>query len=165
MDLNELKKCINQIEKDTLDKLKNIILSKKQIIILGNGGSNSISSHISQDYTKVLKIKSFSFSDPSRLTCYINDYGQDQAYVKFIEHFYQQETLVILISSSGNSMNIVNSAEYCKNNNIDFITLSGFDFTNKLKSYDDFTLINFWVDSHDYGIVELTHEIILHSIL
>ncbi len=165
MELNEIKRCIDNINVGDLNILKNIVESSKSIIIIGNGGSNAISSHISQDYTKSLGKKSISFSDSSRLTCYINDYGIEQAYAKFIEHFFESGTVVILISSSGNSMNIIKAAEYCKNNNIDMVTLSGFDINNKLKGYTDSSLLHFWVDSHDYGVVECTHEIILHSII
>ena len=54
MNIDDLKRCLNDIREEDLEKLKDIILSKEKIIILGNGGSNAISSHISQDYTKAL---------------------------------------------------------------------------------------------------------------
>jgi D-sedoheptulose 7-phosphate isomerase len=162
MNIDNLKKCINELS--NLDDLKNIILSKNKIIILGNGGSNSIASHISQDYTKVLGKKAMSFSDSSRLTCYMNDYGIDQAYCKFIEHFAEEDTLIILISSSGNSSNITNAAEYCVDKH-DMIILSGFNKNNKLNSYANKSLLSFWVDSEEYGVVEIVHEIILHSLV
>ena len=54
---------------------------------IGNGGSNSIASHITQDYTKALGKKAITFTDPSRLTCYINDYGMENAYKVFVEEF------------------------------------------------------------------------------
>ena len=164
MNIEDLKKCLNDVSKSDLDKLRDIVLSKEKIIILGNGGSNAISSHISQDYTKALGKKAISFSDASRLTCYINDYGMENAYSKFIEHFAESETLIILISSSGNSDNIVNAANYCIGKH-DIITLSGFNKKNKLNSYSDKSLLSFWVDSAEYGIVEIMHEIILHSLM
>jgi D-sedoheptulose 7-phosphate isomerase len=164
MKIDDLKRCLNDIKYEDLEKLKDIISSKDKIIILGNGGSNAISSHIAQDYTKALGKKALSFSDAARLTCYINDYGIEKAYCKFIEHFAEPETLVILISSSGNSDNIVNSAEYCLNKH-DMVILSGFDKNNKLKSYSDKSLLSFWVDSKEYGVVESIHEIILHSLV
>ena len=164
MNIDDLKRCLNDIREEDLEKLKDIILSKEKIIILGNGGSNAISSHISQDYTKALGKKALSFSDASRLTCYINDYGMENAYSKFIEHFAESETLIILISSSGNSDNIVNAANYCIGKH-DIITLSGFNKKNKLNSYSDKSLLSFWVDSAEYGIVEIMHEIILHSLM
>jgi D-sedoheptulose 7-phosphate isomerase len=165
MNIDELKKCIDDIDKDDLVKLENIINNRKNIIIIGNGGSNAVASHISQDYTKALGKRALSFSDSSRLTCYMNDYGVEQAYIKFIEHFAYSDTLIILISSSGNSLNIINSVEYCNNSKLDVITLSGFDKDNKLNQLSNNSILHFWVNSNDYGIVECTHEIILHSII
>jgi len=162
MDLNHTQKEIEKI-KLLVEKLKSIVDEAENIIIIGNGGSNSIASHIAQDYTKVLGKKAISFSDPSRLTCYMNDYGIEDAYMKFIEHFSQKNTLVILISSSGESKNIVNAAQYCNENNLDLITLSGFDSNNLLRSFN--SKLSYWVDSKDYGIVECVHQIFLHSIL
>ena len=153
------------LDQARLIRLKKIIDSSQEIIIIGNGGSNAIASHISQDYTKVLGKKSFSFSDPSRLTCYINDYGNENAYAKFLEHFSSANTTVILISSSGESSNIINAAKYCYAKSIKFIILTGFKIDNKLRQlYSDFSELEFWVDSNDYGIVECAHEAILHSV-
>lgn len=164
MNLKTLIDCLNGIPKENLNELKSIVHSRKNIIILGNGGSNAISSHIAEDYTKALGKKAVSFSDAARLTCYINDYGMEEAYVKFIEHFAEDDTLVILISSSGNSKNIVNCAEFCKDK-YDTVILSGFDQSNKLNQYKDESLVSFWVDSKDYGIVEISHLAILHSVI
>ena len=163
MNLDKLKLEINKI-KEKKDTLKSLIDRFERIILIGNGGSNSISSHISQDYTKELNKKAICFSDPLRLTCYINDYGRDEAYKEFIKDFATQNTLIILISSSGNSMNIFNSAVYCKASNIPMILLSGFDKNNKLNTFDG-GILKYWVDSYDYGVVECAHLIFLHSIL
>tara|TARA_R110002110_G_scaffold241043_2_gene457351 strand:+ start:1194 stop:1697 length:504 start_codon:yes stop_codon:yes gene_type:complete len=167
VNLSELKKEINQVDENDLLMLHNIVISSDQVVILGNGGSNSIASHTAQDYTKQLKVLSFTFSDPSRLTCYINDYGIEKAYAQFLSEFISTEkTLVILISSSGESVNILNSADYCLNNDIPYIVLSGFKKNNQLKSdYGKSAKLNFWVNSEDYGIVEIVHQIILHAIL
>ena len=99
MRLGELQKEISVIKKRSFE-FKDLIQAYDKVIIIGNGGSNSIASHIAQDYTKALGKRAISFSDPSRLTCYINDYGRDEAYSKFIEHFWEEGTMVILISSS-----------------------------------------------------------------
>jgi len=163
MKLNELKNEIERI-KHYKNDLEHIIDSHQNIIIIGNGGSNSVASHISQDYTKQLNKRCISFSDPSRLTCYINDYGRDEAYVEFLKDFADKDTLVILISSSGNSMNIFNCARFCKSLGIKFILLSGFDKDNRLNTFDG-GVMKYWVDSHDYGVVETAHQVLLHSIL
>lgn len=165
MSIDEMKKSLDGVNSADLLKLKNIIDDRERIIIIGNGGSNAIASHISQDYTKVLGKKALSFSDSSRLTCYINDYGIEFAYVKFLEHFVESNTLVVLISSSGNSNNITNAAQYCVDNKVDMITLSGFSSDNKLKKFEHQSLLHFYVESFDYGVVECTHEIILHSVI
>ncbi len=163
MNLNKLQLEVSKITEDVKNSLGYWINNHKEIIIIGNGGSNSIASHISQDYTKVLDKKSYSFSDPSRLTCYINDYGRDNAYAEFLDDFTEKDTLVILISSSGNSMNIVNAAKYCENNNITYLALTGFNSNNKLNNMNP--MWRWHVDSSDYGVVECVHQIVLHSIL
>ncbi len=165
MNLQDYKKCLNDIDESELSRLKSIIAANIKIILLGNGGSNAICSHIAQDYTKMLKKRALSFSDSSRLSCYANDYGWDNAYTKFIEDFADQNTLCILISSSGESKNILNAAEYCSDKHA-MITLSGFRSDNKLRTeYGSKSLMHFYVNSTEYGIVECLHELILHSVI
>ena len=91
MRLGELQKEISIIKKRSFE-FKDIIQAYEKVIIIGNGGSNSISSHIAQDYTKALGKRAISFSDPSRLTCYINDYGRDNAYVEFLKDFADENS-------------------------------------------------------------------------
>ena len=166
MEKEEFIKVLEDIQDSDIKILEDAVSSHQKIILLGNGGSNSICSHIAQDFTKQLGKTAISFSDPSRLTCYINDYGMEVAYTKFLEHFCEPETLVILISSSGNSLNIFNSAKYCVEKNIKFIMLTGFDIDNKTKAeFSDKALLSLWVDSKDYGIVECAHQAILHMVI
>mgnify|MGYP003125384903 FL=1 len=165
MNLEEYHRENLKINAESQQRLQEIISKYKTIIILGNGGSSAIASHISQDYTKKLNKKSFTFSDSSRLTCYTNDYGYDQAYVEFLKEFSKGEKslLVVLISSSGNSENMVRSAFWCKQNNVPFMILTGFDSGNRLRTeFDSSCLLSFWVDSCDYGVVECLHQSYLH---
>ena len=113
MILNTYKHCLDKISQDDLDKLKSIIDSYQDIIILGNGGSNAISCHIAEDYTKALGKRALCFGDSARMSCYANDYGWEYAYTKYIEHFATENTLVILISSSGNK-ELTNLYKICK---------------------------------------------------
>ena len=166
MNIKEYQKCFEELDQNKLNHLKLIIDNSDDIIILGNGGSNAISCHLAEDYTKTLKKKAICFGDSARLSCYANDYGWENAYTEFIKHFNSKTTLVILISSSGNSKNILNVAEHCVTNGIPIITLSGFDKNNQLKTiYENKSLTHFWVNSQDYGIVECLHELILHSVI
>lgn len=164
MKIQEVQKCLASISEADVEKLKQEVHRAQQIFVIGNGGSNAIASHISQDYTKKLGKRSHAFSDPSRLTCYINDYGMENAYRKFIEEYSCKDDLVILISSAGESKNIVNCAKYCVENGVRHVILSGFSESNTLRSeYSKSSCIDFWVDSSDYGVVECVHQIILHT--
>lgn len=149
-------------------KLKELLDDAEQVIILGNGGSNAVASHLCQDYTKQLGKEAFTFSDPSRLTCYINDYGMENANRQFLKEFAdnRKNPLVIIISSSGNSENMVNCAKWCDEQGVEFVTLSGFKKGNKLDSFQsEFKELNYHVNSCDYGVVECVHALLLHSVL
>ena len=166
MDLSELGKLLNNIKATEVADLKNLLSGRDRIYLIGNGGSNAVCSHLAQDYTKALGFPAISFSDPSRLTCYINDYGRDEAYAKFLEHFATKESLCILVSSSGNSKNIISAASHCLLENIPYIILTGFNPDNKLRSeYAEFAQLEYYVPSTDYGIVENLHSIFLHSVI
>ena len=162
MNLDNLKLEIDNI-KDKTNELSQLVSLFEKVIIIGNGGSNTMASHISVDYTKFLKKKSFSFSDAPMLTAYINDYGRDNAYKQFLVDFVDGNTLVILISSSGNSMNVVNAAQWCEDNNIPYAVLSGFNPNNKLNQMA--ANFKYHVNYNSYAVVELAHEILLHSII
>lgn len=144
--------------KDAFDKYQNII-------ILGNGGSNAVASHISQDYVKFHNKNSMVFSDPSMLTCFINDFGMDQAYCRFIQYYAKADTLCILISSGGESNNIINCIKYCENNSLPYGILTGFQASNKARSIANNALWDYHIPSRDYGIVECVHQIFLHGVV
>ena len=169
MNKNELLTEIDKVYSLHSDNLRKEILSHQEIVILGNGGSNSIASHIAQDYTKQLNKRAYTFSDPSRLTCYINDYGMAEANRQFVKEFAGLHSLVIVISSSGNSENMCRVVQYCQENNIDYITLTGFDSNNKIRKMNKNGAwkpkVDVWVQSEDYGIVECVHQIALHCVL
>lgn len=151
------------------DDLRTLVDQHTKIIILGNGGSNSVASHIAQDYTKMLGKRAFTFSDPSRLTCYINDYGMEEANRQFVKEFADPDTLVIIISSSGNSKNMLRVMELCHEQKLRHVILTGFDPFNKMRtlnySLDGRAELDIWVDSEDYGVVECVHQIALHCII
>lgn len=139
-----------------------LIKKHQRIFFIGNGGSNSICSHMMEDFAKVLKYESFSFSDPALITCFSNDYGYEQAMVEWLKVYYKPNDVLVAISSSGNSANINNAVDYANSINKNVITLSGFKNDNKLSSKGT---INFYLNSTSYGIVECYHQTILHTIL
>ena len=169
MKINELVNELLRFKDKDIDILKELVLKHDLTILIGNGGSNAICSHMAQDYTKMLGKRSIAFSDPSRLTCYINDYGMEDSYAKFIQDFHDVRgngTLVILISSSGNSENIIRSARICELLNLTYVILTGFDENNMLRTaHSRAATLDIWVDSHDYGVVECAHQVFLHTII
>mgnify|MGYP001386266517 CR=1 FL=1 len=136
-----------------------------RIIILGNGGSNSVASHISQDYMKFHGKKVCVFSDPSMLTMLTNDFGYENAYVEFLKYHVEEDTLVVLMSSSGESLNILNCMEHCERYGIDYGVLTGFVPHNSLRRKSEYSKFNYHVDSDSYGVVECVHQIFLHGVV
>ena len=133
-----------------------------KVIILGNGGSAAIASHVSVDLTKAANIRAMNFNEASLLTCFSNDYGYEHWAEKAIEFYADKGDLVILISSSGQSENIINAALKAKEMDLSLITLSGFISSNPLRSLGD---INLWVDSNHFNTIETVHQTWLLSIV
>ena len=146
----------------SVNLIANTIKNKNKIYIVGNGGSSSIASHVSVDFTKVAKINCSTFNNANLITCFANDYKYENWVVEAIKAYSLEQDLFILISSSGTSKNIVNAAEYCKQKRINLITLSGFKKNNPLSQSGN---INFHVESEEYNYIEMTHHIILLSIV
>ena len=128
----------------------------KKIIFAGNGGSAAMASHCAVDLTKNAGIRAINFNEVDLITCFANDYGYERWVEKAIDFFGDEEDVVVLISSSGNSMNMINAARRAKDLGLKVITFTGFNKSNELKQEGN---LNFWVDSKAYNIVEMTHHI------
>ena len=134
---------------------------KNKIIIFGNGGSSSIASHFTIDIIKNTKLECINFNDPAIITCFSNDYGYEKWITKALKIYSKKSDVLILISSSGNSKNMINAANFAKKNKLNLITFTGFKKDNKLNGRGK---INFWVDSLNYNHIENIHQIILLTI-
>jgi D-sedoheptulose 7-phosphate isomerase len=160
LELN-LKNIDNKKIRDVLKLLLNL-KKKNKVIIAGNGGSASIASHVAIDLTKAAGIRAINFNEPNLLTCFSNDYGYKNWLKKALEFYSLPGDILILISSSGKSENIINGAKISKKLGINLITLSGFSKKNTLVNKG---LINFHVPSSNYNVVESMHLIILLQIV
>ncbi|MFL2809736.1 MAG: SIS domain-containing protein [bacterium] len=136
--------------------------SGKKIIVVGNGGSAAMASHVAVDFTKAAKIRAINFNEADLITCFANDYGYEHWVEKAMEAYADPEDLAILISSSGSSMNIINGAKKAKEMGLFVITVSGFLPDNPLRELGN---VNLWVDSTEYNIVEMTHHVWLVAII
>ena len=147
------------------EKFKEAFESHDRVIILGNGGSSSVASHISQDYMKFQGKKVSILSDPSMLTMLTNDYGYENAYQKFLEYYVEENSLVVLLSSGGESDNILNCLTWCEENSVDYGILTGFSPDNTIRSRATNSLCNYYNNSEDYGVVEGIHQSFLHGVV
>jgi len=136
--------------------------SNKKIIVVGNGGSAAMASHVAVDFTKAAGIRAINFNEADLITCFSNDYGYEHWVAQALEAYADSGDMTILISSSGKSQNILNAAEKAKNIGLSVITVSGFSPNNPLRKLGD---LNLWVDSSEYNIVEMTHHIWLVAII
>ena len=133
-----------------------------KLIFIGNGASASISSHMAVDFWKNAGIKAVCFNDSSLLTCISNDYGYKHVFEKPIEMFAEPNDVLIAISSSGKSENILLGVKAAREKGIKTITLSGFAEDNPLRKLGD---INFYVPISQYGHVEITHLTLCHCLV
>lgn len=151
--LNRLNKkdfiSLVQLVKDTSKK-------KKKIILVGNGGSAAMCSHVSVDLTKQCGIRAINFNEADLITCFGNDYGYENWIMEAIKKYHDSGDLVILISSSGNSQNHIVAAKYCKKKKINLVTFTGFDGKNKLSKFGKY---NFHLDSKNFNQIEMVHHI------
>ena len=123
-----------------------------KIIFVGNGGSAGIASHLAIDFSKNGGLRSLAFNDASALTCLGNDLGYENVFAKQL----------IAISSSGRSPNVLNAVKAARAHDCKVVTFSGFTEGNDLRKSGD---INFYVKSHEYGFVEVSHLALCHAVL
>jgi D-sedoheptulose 7-phosphate isomerase len=163
---NKISTNLNLVDHKLLFKSVDLVKSTKKnnnkIIIVGNGGSAAMASHVAVDLTKVGGIRAINFNEADLITCFANDYGYENWVLKALNFYADENDLVILISSSGKSKNIINAARYAKKNKIKVITFSGFAKSNPLKKIGH---INFWVNSDKYNFIEMVHHIWLLAIV
>ena len=131
------------------------------LYLVGNGGSAGVASHAVTDFLNVGKLRAATLHDPSLLTCMSNDYGYDAAFARIVATVASPADVLIAISSSGQSANIRNAAAEMRKLGGKAITLSGFKRDNPLRSLGD---VNVWLDSTDYGMVEIGHQFVLHNL-
>lgn len=168
------KKTSSELLVPFLAKL-NIVLSKTEcdgdfayvgdayyrVLLIGNGGSQAIASHIANDLVSRGEDAS-SLSDPATLTCISNDRGYKNVYLHQLRSaLLLPKTLLVAISSSGQSPNILKATEYAKDRGACILTCSGFSPDNPLRKLGHH---NYWSPSSNYGIVECAHMALLHGL-
>ena len=151
---------INNYIHNKIIALKDLMVGIKKnhnkILIFGNGGSAATASHVSVDFTKQAGVRTQNFNEADLITCFSNDYGYENWVEKSIEYYSDENDLVIFISSSGESANMINGISKANMLNLKTVTFTGFNSDNPLKQRG---ILNFWVDSKAYNVVEMIHQI------
>ena len=137
-----------------IDLIRGLKETRRKALVVGNGGSAAIASHTQNDICKALRIRALVFTEQPLLTALSNDDGYEVAYEKMVKLWAESGDLLLAISSSGQSENILRSSRAAREAGCHIITMSGFSADNPLRGLGD---INFYVPSRSYGHVELVH--------
>ena len=130
-----------------------------KVILVGNGGSASIAGHMEMDLCNRADVRAQVFNDPPVLTALANDHGYDVAFARLIHLHAGADDVLVAISSSGQSKNILNAVDAARDHGCAVITFSGFDPDNPLRARGD---LNFYIASDHYGMVEVAHHSLGH---
>jgi D-sedoheptulose 7-phosphate isomerase len=171
--INNLTDILNNLDLSEIEKIKDALEKtieyNSKIYLIGNGGSAATASHMANDLSVGLKLRNIrnfdveSLSDNSSIcTAIANDTGYENIFYTQIKDKINKNDLLIAISCSGNSANIIKAVEYAKEQDATIVGMTGFN-GGKLKELSD---INFHIptDNGEYGLVEDAHMILDHII-
>jgi D-sedoheptulose 7-phosphate isomerase len=170
--LEKLTTCVNSIDKSSIDKAIDLIKtawqSGKQIICFGNGGSALTAQHYITDWNKIVYLTTgkpfygYCLADNiGILTAYANDVSYDDVFITQLKPMLRPGDLVIGISGSGNSENVLRAIDYANQNQGQTLGICGFD-GGKLKNLANHII---WAPIHDMQITEDIHLAMGHLIL
>jgi D-sedoheptulose 7-phosphate isomerase len=170
--LDDLRVAIDTLPRDRLVELGDVLYRAyrdgKNVFTLGNGGSASTASHMAADLAKntiernMRRFRILSLNDNTALlTALANDLGYDQVFSEQLKNFIRAGDLLIVISGSGNSPNVIAAIECARERSAEVAAILGFDGGRAAELAD----ISIVVGSHHYGIVEDVHLVINHVLV
>ena len=139
--------------------LREVAKHDSSVFLIGNGGSSAVASHIANDLCNTSRLRAITLNDHAILTCFSNDYGYADAYAMHIARIARSGDLLIAISSSGGSQNILKAISQMHRLGGRVMTLTGFRNDNPVRGLGD---LNVWLDSTEYGMVETGHLLVMH---
>jgi len=145
------------------DRVVQLILTARargnKVMLIGNGGSAAIVSHFHNDLSKAVGVRTLVFNELPLMTALANDEGYARVFDRPIAMWADPGDMLIAISSSGSSENIVRGATGALAAGATLITLSGFQSNNPLRALGQ---VNFYIPSDHYGMVEQVHSVLTH---
>ena len=133
----------------------------RAVFWIGNGGSAALVSHLSQDLINTCGVSSLTFNDPALITCMTNDYGYEQVFKRPLLALAREQDVLMAVSSSGRSQNIVAAARAALEIGMDLVTFSAFSADNHVHKLP--ATLSFHTPTEIYGHAELTHEALIHA--
>ncbi len=141
------------------DRTFDIRESNKRVFFIGNGASASMASHFAADLAKNGRVNTEVFTDLSLMTAIANDISYDRIFAEPLKMKMHQGDMLVAISSSGNSSNVLYGVETAGELGGIVITLSAMKEENNLRRSGD---LNFYTPAQTYGLAETAHAAILH---
>jgi len=135
---------------------------RSRVFFIGNGASAAIADHMAADWMKAGGFSAISLNAAPALTAIGNDIGYEQVFSVQLRAHACARDMLVAISSSGQSRNILAAAKEARHLGMYIVTLSGFRPDNPLRGLGH---VNIYVPSSKYGVVEVAHHAILHGIL
>jgi D-sedoheptulose 7-phosphate isomerase len=129
------------------------------VYLVGNGASASMASHMAADLTKNGHLHTQVFTDVSLITAIANDVSYEKIFSEPLKNRMIPGDMLVAISSSGNSANIVSAVKIATELGGNVITLSAMSEGNKIRSRGQ---LNFYIPAQTYGMAETSHAAILH---
>lgn len=129
------------------------------LYLVGNGASASMSSHFAADLNKNAKIRTQVFTDAALITAVANDISYEQVFAEPLQRMAESRDMLLTISSSGNSPNILAAITVAREKRMSVVTLSGMNANNASRKLGD---LNIYVNDMTYGMVETVHSALLH---
>ena len=139
---------------------KDVQAARGTIHFAGNGASASMASHMDLDWTKNAGVRALAYNDLAYLTAIGNDLGYDQTFAQPVAWFAEPGDLLVTISSSGNSPNVLKAIAAAREKKIPVVTFSGLKANNASRQAGD---ANLFVPGWTYGLIECAHQVLLHA--
>ena len=133
--------------------------ARRTAFFVGNGASAAMASHFAADAGKNGALATHTFTDPALLTAVGNDLGYDQVFAEPLRRCAREGDMLVAISSSGRSPNVVAAAQVARERGVFVVTLSAMQPDNPLRALGD---LNLWIAASTYGLAETAHAAVLH---
>lgn len=153
--------CGGLFVNEGIDLLVEHLRNSERVFLIGNGGSGAACDHMANDLC-LAGARAQSLTNTNNITCAANDFGFASIFAKqlsWLANPVKENTLLIALSCSGKSENILEAVKLCRYGGMHTVTFSGFNADNPLAAAGH---LNFHVPSNSYGIVQLAHEALIH---